>query len=827
MVSRLPIDDVLDDVLTAVTRDRAVVIQAPPGAGKSTRVPAALLDAGIAADQQILLLEPRRVAARAIASRIAAERAGAVGAEIGWHIRFDRKASAATKLLVVTEGIVTRRLQSDPFLEGVGLVVLDEFHERSVHTDLALAFCRELMEVRDDFAVVVMSATLDADPIAGYLGCSAVRSLGRTHPVDIRYLGKPPEHLPIAVRHAVKSLLDDPDDDGGDILVFLPGLRDIDRCRQSLAELDSQLDVLRLHGSLPEPEQDLALRVGPRRRVVLSTNIAETSLTIEGVTAVIDSGLVKIASADPHTGFDRLDTTRISHASATQRAGRAGRTAPGRAVRLWTQASEFRMTEFDVPQLHRMDLTGPTLDVVSWSGADPASFRWFDPPPLAALQSASETLRHIGLLENEAWRVTDTGRRCAALPLHPRIARFLLAANDSGVGRLGANIAACLAESDWVTAVSGRHPPTLSDAVLRGRLLEEVGNGRVAPAATVGIDVSIGTARHTLRVARDLRRYASSETSPQPDVAARRALLTAYADRIAIRRSAERFAVTTGGSVVLGRESTVRGPEAIVALQVFGERAADGVRCGIVRQASAIEWAWVEELFPHRSRVETAVHFDTDLGRVVARRRKTFDSIILSEEPAPLADVDPATVATTLAHAAAPDLVTAFGLDRDGAQYLDRLEFLRRWLPELDVPSPSNPELLQQLVWGATGFSDLRRIDFPRAFRAYLGGAHVRALEDEAPARFKLPAGRAYRIDYTDAENPVLAAKLQHFFGLRKTPALAGGRIPLLLHLLAPNQRPAQITRDLESFWANTYPEVRKELRARYPKHDWPEHPDH
>ena len=800
------------------------MIEAPPGAGKSTRVPPALLDAGLAGDQTVLLLEPRRVAARAVATRIAEERGARPGREVGWQVRFDRRATASTRLLVITEGILTRRIQSDPFLEGVGLLVLDEFHERSIHTDLALGFAKELLEVRDDLRLVVMSATLAAQEIAGFLSCPTVRSEGRLHPIDVRYVDRDPDDLGRAVRDGVRQLVDAPDDDGGDILVFLPGMAEIAACLGTLQSFSDRLDVLRLHGSLPEAEQDRALRKGPRRRVVLSTNIAETSLTIDGVTAVIDSGLVRTALADPATGFDRLDTGRISLASAAQRAGRAGRVAPGRVLRLWPRASEFRMSDYDIPEVQRIDLSGAILDVVSWSGRSPREFPWFDPPPEAALLTAVSTLRALGTIGPEDWTVTAVGRRVAELPLHPRIARFLLAAEDLGAGRIAAKMAANLSEPDWVTAVSDGSPSTRSDALVRAELLDEVAAGRTGSAAALGLSVSVGGARNAQRVARELTRFVQTEGADT----ALRALLTAYADRICLRRSKERFAVSSGGSVVLGRESTVRESDLVLALTIFGTRYVDGVECGIVRQASAIEWKWLEEELPERFTDQVQVSFDDKLKRIVARRRRTFDTLLLDERSASLSDasISEEVVARALAEATALALADAFALNRDAQQFLERVEFLRHWMPELELPNPRDPELLTQICWGKTSWSELSRLGFLNAYRPYLRHDQVTAIDREAPERITLPSGRRFRVDYSDLERPVLAAKLQDFFGMHETPTIAGGRVALLLHLLAPNQRPAQITQDLKSFWTNTYPEVRKELRARYPKHDWPEEPN-
>lgn len=770
------------------------------------------------------MLEPRRVAARAIASRIAEERGGVVGREVGWQIRHDRKTSSDTRLTVVTEGILTARIQSDPFLEAFDIVVLDEFHERSIHTDLALGYCKQIFELRDDFAVVVMSATLDAERIAHYLGCESVVSRGRVHPVAQEWVDRDPEDIASAADSAVGALLRDSDDDGGDILVFMPGVREIEQTIGSMRHR-SDLDVLPLHSRLTQSEQDRALRRGPRRKVIVSTNIAETSLTIEGVTAVIDSGLVRIPVVDTATGFDRLETRRVSLASAKQRAGRAGRTAPGRAWKLWPASSEFRMTEYDVADIHRIDLSAAVLDVVAWSDSDPATFPWFEQPPAASLEAAADTLHGIGAIDPDAWSVTDLGTRIGQLPLHPRIAAFLLRAEALGAGRIASLAAACLSEPDWVTSVT-ESLRLGSDLIWRAMMLEEVASGDTRVASAEGARVSVGGARNALRVARELQRFASSASARKPEEALRRALLAAYSDRLGVRRDGDRYALTTGGSVVLARESAVRDAEMILVLSVFGTRWVDGVSCGLARSVTAIDPSWIEDELGDRITVETHVRFDPALQRVVARRERRLDELVLSYEPTSLGTSTEAQeeIAEALSRAAARDLVSAFGLQKDEARLVERLAFARRW-SDREFPDLTDPQTLKPLIWGATSFADLRRLDFTGLARTGIRHDVWQRFESFAPDQYRLPSGRRFRIDYSDPERPVLAAKLQDFFGLYDTPTVADGKVTLLLHLLAPNRRPAQVTMDLRSFWETTYREVRKELRARYPKHDWPEDP--
>lgn len=810
--SRLPIDDVIGEVIRAVRTHRRVVIQAPPGAGKSTRVPSGLLDAGVT-DKDIVLLEPRRVAARSVAKRIAFERGSKIGDEVGWRVRWDTVGSRATRLWVATEGVVTQRALSDPFLEDIGLLILDEFHERSVDTDLAIAFAAQLLDLRDDFSVVVMSATLDAPAIASFLDAPVVAASGRSFDVATTWLSQEPSDLVSAVRGAVLDAVRSEDD--GDILVFLPGLREIDDCYAACAGID--IDRHRLHSQLPDAEQDAALSGHGPRKVIFATNIAESSLTLPRVTTVIDSGLVRQSRADVGTGFDRLETVASSLASATQRAGRAGRVRPGKAVRLWTRASEYLRPEFDAPTIRRVDLTGPALAVARWSGGSPEEFRWYERPSDAQLAAATATLEAIGALRDGV--VTTVGAELSRIPAHPRVAKFLWECAARGAQDLGARAAACLTEHDWVTSVSDPVPHR-SDLLLRLEHLDEVAAGRTQAAQRAGLRVSVDSARNVQRVAKTFARLRLPTGEPERD-ALDAALAAAYADRVAFHASGRRYALASGGSVVLDRASAVREAEAIIALSVFGTAHVDGVACGICRLASTID----ARLLPEALRSEVVeVSFDASLGRLVARRVERFGDFVVRATPASFQDLDadPERDARLLAAAVARDVVAAWGLEKDSLRLLQRIDFLRRWMPEIALPDPRDPEVLLQLVWGVHSFDELRRAGFERLYVRTLNGAQRDALASHAPDKIALPKS-AFRVDYSDIERPVLAARIQDFFGVETTPQIADGRVTLTLHLLAPNQRPQQVTQDLASFWRTTYTEVRRDLRARYPKHDWPE----
>jgi ATP-dependent helicase HrpB len=842
-LTHLPIDDVIPDIVDAVQTNNSLVLQAPAGAGKTTRVPPAVLDAGLAGDGQILVLEPRRVAARATAKRIAYERGVSLGSEVGYQVRFDRRMSDETRLAIITEGILTRRLQSDPFLEGVGAVILDEFHERSIHTDLAVAFLREVQQVRDDLKVIVMSATITTGPIADYLDCPIIESEGRTFPVDIEYLDKPSDdRIETQTARAVSRILGEPEDDG-DILVFMPGAGSIHRTIEAVKPEARRRDVevLPLYGALPPQQQDRAIESGGGRKIIVSTNIAETSLTIEGVTSVVDSGLVKQLRMSPQSGLDKLEKTHISLASADQRAGRAGRVRPGRAYRLWTNAYEFRMPEEDTPEIQRVDITAPILEVIAWSGADPKEFGWFEAPPEHAIDRAVDLLRDLGAVAFGEFRLTDTGTDMLGMPAHPRLGRMLIEGARRGCLRITAGMAAVLSERDFVGRVDQGAPSGDSDLLRRAEILDEVAYGRTQGARQLGLHANIGRAKRVKQVRDQLERSisgtgANGASATSED--ALKALAVGYPDRICISRGEGRKYVMVGGEpLALAYESVVRDAEFIVAATIGGETRARNIGAvasrGLIRLASRMERRWLEELFPEQFETRVEVDFDEERKRVMAVERELFHGLKLSEAVTSVDEhADPADVAEMLAQAAARDLSEAFSMSKDQAQFLDRLRCLREWMPELELPDLDAQnedgrfhEILRQICWGHRSFADLKRVDFVGALKGYLDHDQISALAEFAPPALTVPSGKTRRLNYEPGKPPVLEVRIQEMFGTARTPAVARGKIPVLLHLLAPNYRPQQVTDDLAGFWENTYPEVRKELRARYSKHPWPENP--
>ncbi|MEM7582387.1 MAG: ATP-dependent helicase HrpB [Acidobacteriota bacterium] len=832
----LPIDPILPQLVDALTGARATVLRAATGAGKTTRVPPAVLDADpggrLAQGRRIVMLEPRRIAARAAARRIAQERGSQLGGEVGYQVRFDRRASDGTRILVVTEGVLLAMLQRDPFLEDIGVVIFDEFHERNLQSDLALAMVRRVQkDVREDLAIVVMSATLDPEPIAAFLGdCPTLVSQGRSHPVSVSYLERPDSRpMPAIVATGVRRMLGAT---GGDILAFLPGVGEIRRTAGLLESLEG-VRVLSLYGDLPADQQDAVLLPGDQRRVVLATNVAETSVTIEGITAVVDSGLVRELRFDPGSGLDRLQLGRISRDSAEQRAGRAGRLGPGHCLRLWTEHDERSLAAHKTPEIARVDLAAPVLQLLAWGESEPQSFPWFEAPGNATLERARQLLLDLGAADSRG--ATALGRAMVRLPVHPRLARLLVAGRQFGQARRAARAAALLSERE-IAHTSGlpvAHTAGPCDVVDRVEALDDFeasGYGETA----IG-PVQRGRAKHVLRVSSQLARLVRGLPRIEPETAGstaegaedellRQALLCAYPDRVAKRREpGERRGLMVGGrGIELSEASCVDG-ELFLCLDLDSRK-----QEAQVRRASTIAPSWLPT---DQLTNSFEVFFDPEGERVRGRRRRRYRDLVLAEE-----DVDPqlapngaAEIERCLVTAALERPERALALDKpEVAGFLARLRSLVRWRPELGLPSFEGAELeaqLHHLAVGKRSFEALRRAPLLEVLAGSLSFEQRRALDQMAPERIEVPSGSRIRLAYEPGKAPVLAVKIQEVFGLQTTPSVAGGRVPVLMHLLAPNMRPQQVTDDLPSFWRNTYAEVRKELKGRYPKHSWPEDP--
>ncbi len=853
MPARLPIDDVLPDIVAAVRERRTCVLVAPPGAGKTTRVPGALLDAGLI-DGTIVVLQPRRLAARLAAARVASERGVQLGGEVGYQVRFDRKTSAATRIEFVTEGVLTRRLLADPELRGVGCVIIDEFHERHLDGDLALALVERLRGKRTELALVVMSATLDAEPVAAYLrDAPVVRSEGRTFPITIEHAAQPDDRplgkqVAAAVRRVVQGGLD------GDVLVFLPGAGEIRRCADDLEDAARTFDlaVLPLHGDLPVEEQDVAVRPSSRRKVILATNVAETSVTIEGVTCVIDSGLARIARHSPWSGIPSLEVEPVSRASCAQRAGRAGRTRPGHVVRLYTKHDHDTRRAFELPEVARADLAGAALELHGAGLSGLGELHWFEPPPAAAASAAEELLVRLAAVtaatqdgaaqENATTargRITELGRRMLRFPVHPRVGRMLCEAEARGVAREACVIAGLLGARELRLERRGRgaearisSPSDLIDDL--DALLDARSHGlRADRLRRDGLD--IGTAHAVDRAAKQLERIVETRTrTPASDDDVDRelmiAILTAYPDRVGKRRAPKSAEIVFagGGSGTLAPSSAVIEPALVVAVDVSetgGRGQASRVQ---IRRASAVEASWLLDLYLERIAETDELVWNTAKERVERVVQMTYDGLAIDEHR----DVEGARRAGVRAAELLAKQAIAAGIerfvDRDAfAQWRARVMFAAKVAPEAGIVAPTDDalaEVIARACEGAISFDELRKMGLLALLDAGLGDK--RALVDRlAPTHLALPRRRRAPIHYELDQPPWIASRMQDFFGLARAPSVGDGRVPLVLHLLAPNQRPVQVTTDLPGFWVKHYPGLRKQLMRRYPRHAWPEDP--
>jgi ATP-dependent helicase HrpB len=830
----LPVATVLDRVVAAA-RGGAVVVTAPPGSGKTMLVPAALLD-DLGPTGRVVLLQPRRLAARAVAHQIARLRGGEVGGEVGYQVRFDTRVGRDTRLVVETTGIMLRRLLDDIALEGIAAVVLDEFHERSLEMDLVLGLLVRIRQtVRPDLRVAVMSATLAAEPVAGLLGgaaaCPIVSASGRMFPVETRYLRHGDrrdlvELVAATVPEAMRRT-------EGHVLVFLPGVGEIMRCERELAaavEREGHV-LLPLFGDLPPEQQDRVLDDVGRRKVILATNVAETSLTIPGVTAVVDSGLARQMRVAHATGLPRLELVPISKAAADQRAGRAGRTAAGICWRLWDESAHQRRPAAEPPEAVRGDLAGPLLQLLTLGEA--AGFPWLDPPPPEALAGARRLLGQLAAIEATAdgsERVTPLGAELARLPAHPRLGRLLLAGAGRGVLRETSLAAALLSERDPFRPARHAGGPrdrrtvrTRSDIVDRVAALQEFHAGLVADDPDLELHPAGG--RNVLRVAEQLYRIVEprSARAADPATAVMQALLEAFPDRLARLRPGgqDRGTMVGGRGVRLDKGSRVRGEPLFLAIDIDDASGEAGVRL-----ASAVDRPWLDDDAANL-RIDEEIVFHPSRRQVEARRRTLWMDLVLDETPVAIAD-EAAAAAVLAREAAAQWERAAPAADSAAGSFLARVRWLAAAAADLALPpldEAAVKSLLPEVCLGLRTLEQVRGADWLPRLHAVVGHGRVAEIERLAPAQIELPGGRRHRLAYETSGPPVLAVRIQDLFGVRETPRVAGGRVPVLLHLLGPNHRPQQVTADLAGFWAKTYPQVRNELRRRYPKHAWPDDP--
>jgi ATP-dependent helicase HrpB len=835
----LPIDDLLPAIVESLRSHPTLVIEAPPGAGKTTRVPRALLDAGLA-QGEIVVLEPRRLAARLAARRVAEELGESVGATVGYQVRFEDASSARTRIRFVTEGVLTRKLLTSPELSGASIIVLDEFHERHLQGDVALALVERLRRSRrPELRVVVMSATLATEALSSYLGAPVLRSEGRRFDVAIDHLPSPEDRtLASQVASAVRRLLVEGLD--GDILVFLPGAAEIRRASEACEKIaaDADLVIVPLHGDLSPGEQDRAVSPATRRKVILSTNIAESSVTIDGVFAVVDSGLARVASQAPWSGLPRLRVEKVSRASAVQRAGRAGRTRAGRCLRLYTRADFDSRPEHEAPEIRRLDLAQTRLEIATLAPFDTIertiwNVPWLEPPPQAHVRAAEDLLARLGALD-AAGAVTDTGRAMLRFPVHPRVARVVVEGERRGVADDACVAAAILGEGDIRASSKQRfgagrvpdEPSERSDLAALVDRFREVQESRLSPGSIRAAGLDAGAAHAVARAAAQLSRACDRRRPAAPkdaEGALCMALLAGYPDRVArrVRAGGRQIALGVGGSAELAETSVVRDAEWLVALDA--EERAQGARAAVVvRLASAIEPDWLIELFPEDVHERRELAWNAQAGRVQVRESITWGELVLhaSEKAEPTAE----EASRVLAQAALAAGTAAFA--PEGA--LDRWLARARYAATIDgsIAAPTDEAVraaLVNLCGGCQTFAELRAAGLVDALRASLG-KRSGDVDRLAPERVTLAGGRSMAVHYEGGKPPSVASRLQDFFGMTDGPRLGGGAA-VVLELLAPNGRAVQVTTDLAGFWERHYPAVRKELMRRYPRHSWPDDP--
>jgi ATP-dependent helicase HrpB len=763
------VDSILPEMIASLRRSPNLVIEAPPGAGKTTRVPPALLDI---VSGEVVVLEPRRIAARLAARRVAWEMGEQVGQTIGYQVRFEEAISARTRVRFVTEGVLTRRLLSDPTLKGVGAVVLDEFHERHLESDLALALLKRLQRTRPDLRIIVMSATLDTDEVAQYLGgCPILRSEGRLFEVSIRHLPYSPKTLEAQLTDALETLI--AEEPSGDVLAFLPGAAEIRRAMRESQAVARRVGllVLPLHGDLSPAEQDRAIAPAQQRKVILATNVAESSVTVEGVNAVIDSGLARIATYSQWTGLPTLHVGRVSKASAKQRAGRAGRTGPGRVLRLFGLEDYQRRPEHDAPEITRSDLSQLCLALRAMRIGD---LQWLDPPPEAAVQSAEALLDRLGATEERAHPL-------ARYPLHPRLSRILIAAMEHGVGEDGCIAAALLGsgarseKNDLLAAID-------SDQDYRTRQQVE----------------------QLRRIARPARQ------TEHNDDALLLSVLAGFPDRVARRRAGNQVLLSTGGSAEVAGDP----PRYEFMVAVDAEDRKDKP-LPLIRMTARIEPEWLIELFPNQVRDKSGVEWNRLGERVEAVSALLYDELVIQESRGAVPDAE-----------AAAELLAQKALEAGIDRFVDR-ETLDEFVARVQFAGfepPDIPQALKDLCLGLRSFTELKNA--AKNLVALLEQTMIaRRLEQMAPTRIRLPNGRQTKVHYEPGKPPWIASRLQDFFGMQETPRIGPEQTPVVVHLLAPNQRAVQTTSDLAGFWERLYPQVRRELMRRYPRHLWPERP--
>lgn len=850
MLDPLPIDSHLAKLCEHVTNHPITLLEAPPGTGKTTRAAPALLDLDMVGGKRIYLLQPRRLAAKSVAERIAWEQGSRIGNRIGYQVRFDSRVSAQTQLIVATEGILLRRLQDDPSISDTAVVILDEFHERSLDSDLLLGMLRRVQQaIRDDLRLVIMSATLEATSIQAQLGgAPLIRVESKNFPVRVFY--RPAKVAQRPVEHMLEVLHDVVPQHDGDVLAFLPGAGEIRRCSESLAQssIARDCDVLTLYGSMQLEDQSRVIQKGVRRKIVLATNIAETSLTIEGVRVVVDSGLARVMRYSPDVGLDRLSLEPISQASATQRTGRAGRVAPGVCYRLWTEASDRSRPAYLDPEIRRTDVISSLLQLVAWGEGESDDFPWLEAPRPEAVSRAMELLGLLGATSNR--RITPIGKAMASLPTHPRLARMVIEGYRTGCLNRVCLLAAMLSERDPFDRFDARdrsgashsrqhsHSNSMqtqsarrwdSDCVERVTAIESFLDGHFQSSPFGQLNRSgVHTIAQSANQLRDQCIDAlgqvgikKSPDSSESSTLLMQAMVAGFPDRLAKRRAAGKpTGLMVGGKgVAISSQSGVAEPDLFLCIDVEA-----GAGDAVVRQASRVDFEWLSgEPLTERD----SLYFHASQKQVVARRQILWHDLVLKETPTSIKDEE--ACGKILLQAALRNWEQAFPVDDEQIEgIVARVQCLREWIPNLQLPTIDTPflhEIAAELCRTRRSLSELRSAPWFDWIRTRFTNEQWIAIEKEAPPKILVPSGSWIKIRYEHGKPPTVSVKIQELFTLRQTPTIALGRIPLLLELLSPNMRPQQITNDLSSFWANAYPIVKKELKRRYPKHSWPDDP--
>ncbi|RED54080.1 ATP-dependent helicase HrpB [Aestuariispira insulae] len=823
----LPIDPLLPDITKSLESNANLVLQAPPGAGKTTRVPLALLAASWRGNGTILMLEPRRLAARAAAIRMAQTLGEPVGKTVGYRIQLDNKVSTDTRIEVVTEGILTRRLQQDPELDGVAAVIFDEFHERSLQADLGLALCLDAQEgLREDLRLIVMSATLDGKPVAELMGNAPIlTSEGRAFPVETRYLGKPPaarfgDSFTPAMTEAIKQALRE---ETGSILCFLPGEGEIRRLQGRLesASLGNDIVIAPLFGALSQKEQDLAIAPCStgKRKVVLATSIAETSLTIEGIRIVIDGGLSRQPRFDPQSGMGKLVTEPVSLAAASQRAGRAGRLEPGICYRLWNKAGEGAMRKFTPPEILDADLAPLALDLANWGVLDANSLKWLTPPPEVPMQQGRALLQWLGALDHE-FRITAHGKAIAKKPMHPRFAHMIVRGDEMGLGRQACQVAALLGERDIVLRDGAQSAPV--DMAPRLQSLTPAGGPLKIHKGALS---RVKTLSKQWEKRLDLK---IPETDLDDQEAPGALIALAYPDRVAERRPGKqaRYRMSNGKGATLPIDDSLQDAPFLAIASVTGAG-----RDAQIRLAARLEADLIERLFSDQLETGETAAWDSRTKSVQARLQKKFHAVVLADAPAKT--IPPEKITEGLVQGIRETGLQCLPWSVEATSLRDRIACLRlldgesSYWPDLsdDILADTMEDWLLPYLAGKSRLEHLQDLDLVQILKSGLDWEKQQEMDRLAPSHWTVPSGSSIRLDYSNPEAPVLPVKLQEMFGAIETPTIADGRLALTIHLLSPAGRPLQVTQDLPAFWENGYKHVKAEMKGRYPKHPWPDNP--